>query len=325
MEKLKKNILFFIIVSIFIYFGLTLYADFDSVLESLKQINLLILPIVFILSLLNYLSRFFKWHYYLRLLKIDIKFWDSFGIFMSGLAMSATPGKLGELLKCYLVKDKAGTPVSKTAPIIFAERLTDMISVIALAIGGALFYKFGVNVVIITGIFFLLIIVVISNRKISLFFIDLISRIKFTGKYVQQIRELYESAFILIRLPALIKMTLLSFVSWFFECYGYYLVLTGLGLDVSLFWSVFVYAFATIVGSITMLPGGLGATEGSITLLMVENGISKDISVISTFIIRVATLWFAILLGVLSLIWYQKKSGGDKISSNLEKIREKKL
>ncbi|GJQ61795.1 MAG: TIGR00374 family protein [Melioribacteraceae bacterium] len=324
MEKLKKNILFFIIISIFIYFGLTLYADFDSVLESMTQIDVLILPVVFFLSLLNYITRFFKWHYYLRLLKIDVKFWDSFGIFMSGLAMSATPGKLGELLKSYLVKDKVGTPVSKTAPIIFAERLTDMISVIALAIGGALFYKFGVNVVIITGIFFLLIIIVISNRKMSLYLIDLISKIGFISKYVKQIRELYESAFILIRLPALIKMTLLSFVSWFFECYGYYLVLTGLGLDVSLFWSVFVYAFATIVGSITMLPGGLGATEGSITLLMVENGISKDLAVISTFIIRVATLWFAILLGVISLIWYQKKTGMNKIDANLDEIQKRK-
>ena len=321
MDKLKKNIIIFLILSILIYLGLSFYADYEAVLESLKKIDILVLPLVFLLSFLNYLTRFLKWHYYVKVLKINVHVLDSFGIFMSGLAMSATPGKLGELLKSYLVKKLNGTPVSRTAPIIFAERLTDMLSVVALAIGGALFYEFGVNVVIITGIFFTLIIILISNRKLSLAFIDLLQKIKFLKKYINQIKELYESAFILIRFPALVKMTLLSFVSWFFECYGFYLVLTGFGIEVSLFWSIFVYAFATIVGSITMLPGGLGATEGSITLLMIENGISKDLSVIATFIIRVATLWFAILVGTISLIIYQKRIGKVDINNNLQELR----
>ena len=38
-----------------------------------------------------------------------------------------------------------------------------------------------------------------------------------------------------------------------------------------------------------MLPGGLGVTEASLTGLMVLMKIPKDISVVSTFIIRVAT------------------------------------
>lgn len=322
MEKLKKNLLLFLAVSALIYLGLSFYADYDSILKAIKNIDLLVIPLVFLLAFLNYITRFLKWHYYLNLLRIKVQITDSFGIFMSGLAMSATPGKLGELLKCYLVKKINDTPVSKTAPIIFAERLTDMISVVALAVGGAVFYEYGIKVVVITGIFFILLVIIISSRKISLYLIKFLSGINFLKKYLDQIKELYESAYNLIKLPSLISMTLLSFVAWFFECFGFYMVLYGLGIDASIFWAVFVYAFATIVGSITMLPGGLGATEGSITFLMIDNGVPKDLSVISTFLIRVATLWFAILVGVVSLSLYQKRIGKIDINNNLQELKD---
>ena len=60
-----------------------------------------------------------------------------------------------------------------------------------------------------------------------------------------------------------------------------------------------------------MLPGGLGATEASLTGLLVLLNIPKDISVASTFIIRVATLWFAVLLGIIAVYFYQKHSNKE--------------
>lgn len=65
-----------------------------------------------------------------------------------------------------------------------------------------------------------------------------------------------------------------------------------------------------------MIPGGLGVTEGSLTFLLIESGVTKNIAVASTFIFRVATLWFAIIVGVLSLVLYQKRTG----KLNIEQI-----
>ena len=56
---------------------------------------------------------------------------------MSGLITSITPGKMGELLKSYLVKQIKNIPISKTAPIIFAERITDSTSLMVISIIGA--------------------------------------------------------------------------------------------------------------------------------------------------------------------------------------------
>ncbi|MBZ0199801.1 MAG: flippase-like domain-containing protein, partial [Ignavibacteriaceae bacterium] len=123
------------------------------------------------------------------------------------------------------------------------------------------------------------------------------------------IHHAYESSYTMLRPIPLFYMTLLSLVSWFFECLGYYIILINFHIDVTIFWSSFSYALATIVGAITMLPGGLGVTEGSLTLLLVEKGVANEIAVASTFIIRVVTLWFAVLVGVISVTLYQKRFG----------------
>jgi uncharacterized protein (TIRG00374 family) len=64
-----------------------------------------------------------------------------------------------------------------------------------------------------------------------------------------------------------------------------------------------------------MLPGGLGLTEGSLTFLLVEKHVSTDIAVATTFIIRVVTLWFAVLVGIVSLTIYQKRYGKIEVES----------
>jgi uncharacterized membrane protein YbhN (UPF0104 family) len=58
-----------------------------------------------------------------------------------------------------------------------------------------------------------------------------------------------------------------------------------------------------------MLPAGLGVTEGSLTFLLVSGGVASSVAVASTFIIRTVTLWFALLVGIISLYFYQKEFG----------------
>lgn len=228
---------------------------------------------------------------------------------MSGLIMSVTPGKFGEVLKSYLVKQISGTPISKTVPIIFVERITDFVSLILIAVAGAFSFGYGKGLVIAVGIFFLLLLVVLSNKNIALPIIGLLEKIKFIKKYISSIHHAYESGYTMLRPLPLFYMTVLSLISWFFECLGYYIILISFNIDVSIFWSSFSYALATIIGAITMLPGGLGVTEGSLTFLLVEKGAANEIAVASTFIIRVVTLWFAVLVGIISVTLYQKRFG----------------
>jgi uncharacterized protein (TIRG00374 family) len=114
-------------------------------------------------------------------------------------------------------------------------------------------------------------------------------------------------------------MTLLSVISWGFECLGYYLILTNFDAGINILWAFFNYSFSTIVGALSMLPGGIGVTEGSLTFMLVEKGFSKSNAFASTFIVRVVTLWFAVFIGAVSLLFYQKRFGKISIDVNNEK------
>ena len=318
LDKLKKKIFISLGIAGILYLAFTIYADYKQVALVFSRFNWLLFPLLLSLSFANYYTRFLKWDYYLGILKVKIKKIDSFSTFMSGLIMSVTPGKMGELLKSYLVKQLCNEPISKTAPVIFAERITDFISLVLIGLLGAYIYDYGRMIVMGVGIFFLLVVVIISNRKLALSIIKQFEKIKFIKKHMQSIHNLYESSYILLRPGALIKMTLLSFVSWSFECFGYYIILRNFGVEVSFLWASFSYCFATIVGAISMLPGGLGITEGSLTFFLIQKNYPKDIAVASTFIIRVVTLWFAVLVGVVAVTLYQKRFG--KISEEAIEI-----
>ena len=315
LKKLKKKILISLAIAGVLYLAFTIYADFDLVMKAFEEFNWLLFPLLLVLSLFNYFFRFIKWDYYLSVIKVKVNKLDSFSIFMSGLVMSVTPGKMGELLKSYLVKELNQTPVSKTFPIIFAERITDFISLLSLALIGAYVYNYGRGIVIGVSVFFVLVVVMISSKRIALPVLKLLEKSSFLQKHLANIHSAYESSYQLLRPLPLLKMSILSLGSWFFECLGYYIILINFGLDVSLLWATFVYCFATIVGAITMLPGGLGITEGSLTFLIIQKGSPKEIAVASTFIVRVVTLWFAVFVGVISVTLYQRRFGKITLES----------
>lgn len=230
--------------------------------------------------------------------------------------MSITPGKFGELFKAYLVKQINNEPVSKTAPIIFAERVTDFLSLVFISLIGAYIFDYGREITLVIGFILIICIIVLSNKSIASIVIRFFSKNKFLGKHTSSLQNAYESSYKLLAFLPILKMTVLSIISWGFECFGYYLILNSFNIDISLAWAFFAYAFATIVGAISMLPGGLGVTEGSLSYLVMAQGYPKDISFTTTFIVRVVTLWFAVLIGVISVLIYQKKFGQIEFESN---------
>ena len=309
LKKIKRNIFISIGVAGLLYLAFSIYANLDNVISSFEKFNWLLLPLLLLLSLANYYFRFLKWDYYLSVLKVEVKKIDSFSIFMSGLIMSVTPGKMGELLKSYLVKEVTKTPISKTFPIIFAERITDFISLIIITLIGAYVFNFGREIVIGVGVFFILVLIILSNKRIAFPIIKMLEKNKFLNKHLKSIHNAYESSYQMLKPLPLINMTLLSLVAWSFECLGYHIILINLGIRVSYLWAAFSYGFSTIVGAITMLPGGLGVTEGSLTFMLIRNNFPKDLAVASTFIVRIVTLWFSVLVGILSVSFYQKRFG----------------
>jgi uncharacterized protein (TIRG00374 family) len=305
--KLKNNLLLFTLFGIAIFVALSIYADISDMLTAFYSFKWVYIPLILFLTFLNYTFRFFKWDYYLKNIEIDISRKDSIIVFFSGLTMSVTPAKLGEIFKSYLLKELNDIDMSRSVPIVFAERATDMIGLVILASIGFSAFWYGKEVLLFVMAFILFAILIIQSKKICLRLIDFISRIRFVSKYVDNFHALYESAYTLFGLKNVLIAVLISVISWFFECLALFFVLKGFGAEASLLVSMFAFSFSTVAGAASMIPGGLGIAEGSITGLLVIDGISKAIAVGATLIIRFCTLWFGVLVGVATLSLYRNK------------------
>jgi uncharacterized protein (TIRG00374 family) len=109
----------------------------------------------------------------------------------------------------------------------------------------------------------------------------------------------------------LLVSTIISFVSWGFECIAFYYVLTGLGVEGSMLLlqqATFIFAASTLFGLVSFLPGGLGTSEvTSAGLLIALVDVSASVAAAATIIIRFCTLWFGVGLGVVALLWFGQR------------------
>ncbi len=306
-KELKKKILISLIMGMMVFVGLSIYSDVDNLMKVFVSFNYRYLPLILILAPLNYFFRYIKWNYYLKKVDVNIDRRDNILIFTSGLAMTVSPGKVGELLKSYLLKENNNIPISTTAPLIMAERLTDGISMLILASFGALAYNYGKGILLFVMLCVIVFIGVIQSRKLVYKIIDMVQKISFVQKHGESIRNFYDKTYIIFKIKPLIFAVFIGVISWFFEGIVIYLTLKAMNTDISLLASVFIVAFSSIVGAISMLPGGLFAAEGSIVGLLLFMGITKDIATGATIITRFSTLWLGVVIGMISLLLVQKK------------------
>jgi len=197
--------------------------------------------------------------------------------------------------------------------VILVERLGDFVSLLMVAMVGAIYFDFGRNIVLITLIIFGAFLFGLSYRPFAEPVIKYMSKLKLLHKISEKILVAYENSYKLLRPVPLFSMLILASIAWGFEAFGLYVILKVFNTEATFFWSLFVYSFSTIIGGLLLVPGGIGPTEGSLTLLLVRTKIPLNISFVATFLIRVATLWFAILMGIIGLIYFQKKIVHKKV------------
>jgi len=251
------------------------------------------------LAALNYALRFAKWQLYLARLEIEIPVADSLKIFLSGFSLTVTPGKIGEVLKSYLLREAHGVPMARSAPIVIAERLTDLIACVALAVGGVGVLGGGVKLVWVACGLVIAFLVGVSSRPLVRWAIDLLPE-----RFRPKLHEFYGAMHALVRPAPLTLATLLSIAAWAAECAAFWLVLRGFpGADASLKLCTFIYAAMTIAGALSFLPAGLLVQEGGMVglLMTLATGVTRARATAATFVTRACTLWFAVLIGVVAV------------------------
>ncbi len=303
----KGNLWIGLIAGVIIYFVMTIYGDYDRVLTAVSSFYMGYIPILLILAFTNYLLRALKWHYFFKVLILDISFKENLWVFLSGLLMAVTPGKFGEIWKSWLIRDLRGYDLHRTVPIVFMDRITDVVAMLTLASFGVFVFRVSILSFSLVVAMLLCMLMVLRSKTIMLKIFRISARF-------DNLREAYLCSLDLLRLRPFILTILISLVAWSMECLAFYLTFRGLAVEVGLFESTFTYAVSSIAGALTMLPGGLGVTEASLAglsshLMMLD----ESTTVAATLIIRTVTLWFAVGVGAVSYftgrrLLYQKSA-----------------
>lgn len=268
--------------------------DINKVINSIWRFNTLYIPVLLILVLLNYLLRTVKWHYFFKVLHFDISFRENLYVYFSGLLMAITPGKIGEIWKSWIIKDIRGYGIPKTIPIVFMDRITDIIAMLTLVSIGLFFFNVDIQSFIIVALFFVLMILLLKSELLVL------KVCSFSSKF-DKIKEAYLASIGLLCWKPFFISLIISILAWFMECLALYYTYKGLCVNANLFESTFIYAISSIAGALTMMPGGLGVTEASIAGFSNQIlNMDTSMSIAATFIIRAATLWFAVVIGAIT-------------------------
>lgn len=302
---LARKVVFAALVGALVFAGLALHADVQDLRATAQNFSFVAFAAGLALAALNYALRIVRWQYYLHRIGVTVPLGESSLVFLSGFVMSVTPGKVGEVFKSLLLYDTRGTPIARTAPIVVAERLTDLIALVLLTALGALAFEHGTAVAVSGAVLVGFLLVVCAYRPLGQLCLALADRLPLVGRFGPKLREAYEALLEMTRPAPLFLGTALALGAWGMECGALWVILRGFP-GAALAWdaATFAYASSTLAGAIAMMPGGLGVTEFGMAWLIQALGgaaITPAVATATTMLVRIATLWFAVALGFAAL------------------------
>lgn len=283
------------------YGAFTLWSGAAETAAAARRVGLAGAALLLALSLTNYALRFGRWQFYLHTLGYRVPLWPSLRIYLASFAFTATPGKLGEGVRSFYLKPY-GVSYSHSLAALFVERLFDLAATLIFAVLGVLYYGRYTFLVALPILAIALVLLLLGNAR----FRDLLRHTPL-GKRAK-VLDAIESASALTQGPRLLIGLLLSLLGWGMEALAFHATLSMLHLGLPLIASIGIYGLAISIGALSFLPGGLGGTEATMILLLKASGSSTADAGAATILLRLATLWFAVFLGVIFALGLQRKT-----------------
>ena len=300
--KFKKSLLIGILGIIAIYAIILIVFDINIISEKIGDFDPQYLPIIIPLIPLTWGVLFLRWNLLLKNSDIDIPLKDNFMIFISGFALGVTPGKVGELIKSQLLKNKFNISRSKTAPLVIVERFYDFFAIAIISLFGILVFEYSIYIfgVLVIGISIFLI--VTSSEKIFLKFLNKIEKIKFLKNFSNELPKSFNVIQKSTRGKIFPLSITLSIIFWFLDSIIAYLTLLSFGIDIiDYFVLMSIYTSSIILGVISFLPLGIGVVEGSLVGFLSLNGIEFHLATAIVVFIRFFTRWIGVMAGFIGL------------------------
>jgi uncharacterized protein (TIRG00374 family) len=298
-NKVVRSVIIFTLIGVILYAFAAFWGDHEVVFQALAGFPLRVLALVLGLVVLGWILRAARFHYYLKLSNISLPFDYVLKVFLASFALTGTPGKMGEGVKALFLKRDYDTPASTVVGILVVERLTDLLAILLLASFSVAIFSDWFGVFIICAGITLAFGLALTMEKIYRPTLEALSGFPVLGWISKKALEILLAGKDLMTPKTFIAGFSISVLAWGLESVCMFVIMSSMNLSATLLQANFVYCFGQIVGALSMLPGGIGGAEVSMGGLMSYMGIGYSRAVPAIMLLRVATLWFAILTGIL--------------------------
>lgn len=284
-----------------VYLALALWTGWDDLSSQLARFPVSIVPALVALSLANYALRFWRWQLLLGSLGVRIPARESLALFLATFLMVITPGKLGEVFKAGVLRERHGVALGLGLPAVMAERIYDFLAVLLLAAVGWTAWTGplgGVETGLLVALSVPAGLLAFRSARLRALLVRQAMRAPQLARFRLGIDQALAAMARLLSTRLALGSLAISTLAWGCECASMWLICVGLQANLAGLAAVFVYAAGTLVGSLVFLPGGLGGTEATMIWLLGNLGCARDVGVAATLLVRLVTLWLAVVIGL---------------------------
>lgn len=284
-----------IVAAVVLYVGMATLADWEAFGAAVSALPSLLWIQVVVLSFLSYLLRFSRWHHFTIALGHTVPILRNLEIYLAAFALTLTPGKTGETIRSvYLYPYGVSYPHSIGAFV--SERFLDLAAVGALAsLAVAMLPK--LQLWPFAAIACIAIAILLLRSRL----LGLIGRRAAGSSVVRHAANLVATVRFLLSGRRVAVAAPLSLMAWMAQGISLYLIAHALGYELSVTTVVAIYCLSILAGAVSFIPGGLGATEVAIVLLLSATGVGQTDAITASLISRSLTLWLAVGIGVVAM------------------------
>jgi glycosyltransferase 2 family protein len=290
-------------------------SDFKSVWTGLRAVKSQVVMAAVFMQLITIFIINYQWKMLCELVDKKPAFIDIIRLNMKGTFIETiTPGvKMGgELARVYMFKSQLGFSVGKATAIVGVQKTISLTSFAFLNLLGLGYFFLSLRSngslqgsVIAAAFLFILLLAggliltlcypqIIDKVVKKLPFSDKIkNKLEFhIASFTQALTQIRENK------AMLIFHFLISLFIWAFFAFKTYYIAHALGIKADFLSLAAVTYLTYMVGMVPLMPGGLGSFEGSMVFLMIPLGVSIELGMILTLVVRFVTFWFVFILSI---------------------------
>lgn len=301
-------------IGVGVYLAIAILSDAEALVDGVKRLGAAGILAVLGLSLANYLLRFARWHCYARAFGHRIPAFRHLVYYVAGFAFTISPGKVGEALRS-LYLSRHGVSYPESLAMLFCERLVDLLAIAILALPVFIADAESRNWALPVMAGLVALVAAIGGGRLGAGSRWLSRRLPAGWRrYLDGMVRAAERSAELLTGYLLAGGLAIGLLAWLAEGVGLAILSQGLGHEIGLVTGISIYAMAVLAGTaVFFVPAGIGGTELAMTALLVSAGLPLNTALLATLLCRMATLWFAVLLGIASVLALHERRDGEPV------------